>query len=333
MSIESREKNEDTISHNAKSFSQIVDDFMEIHVSTLKPSSIVHYEYMKRRPLVYFGDKDFDSIKAIDIERFMLQLRKEASLKGSPLSPKTIKHIFGFLRAIFNFAERYDLIDQNPMKKVSVPTVPSKKIDFLDEHEARKFLEELETAPIRWRAAMTTLLLTGLRRGEAAGLRWSDIDFDHGILHVERNVTYTAKNGLEVSTPKTVNSIRSVPVPIGLASILKKWQVVQLQNRSENALSDAYVFAVPENPFSPPLPDTFTRWLSRFVKERKLPNVSPHDLRHSCASLLLMSGATLKDTQEFMGHSDPSTTMKYYTGTTEERLKKAGDALADTLNI
>lgn len=316
-----------------KTFAQVVQDFMNLHVSPLAPSTIVHYQHMQKRPLCYFGETKFSTIKAIDIERFMVELRQEISTKGTPLAPKTIKHIFTFLHALFTFAEKYDYIASNPMVKVSTPTVPTKKIVFLDEQAAKKFLSELETAPLRWRAIMTLLLLTGLRRGEAAGLQWADIDFKYGTLRVERNVTYTARTGIVVSTPKTQSSVRKVPATPSLLAILKKWQFEQERNYEHRLPATAYVFAVPENPLSPPLPDTITRWLSRFVKERGLPNVSPHDLRHSCASLLLMSGATLKDTQEFMGHSDPATTMKYYTGTTDERLKRAGNALADALDF
>ena len=98
-------------------------------------------------------------------------------------------------------------------------------------------------------------------------------------------------------------------------------------------MPSAYVFAVPENPFDPAMPDTVTRWLSRFCAERGLPPFSPHTLRHSCASLLLISGATVKDTQLYLGHSDPSTTLKYYTGSNDDRLKKAGDGLATALNF
>ena len=65
----------------------------------------------------------------------------------------------------------------------------------------------------------------------------------------------------------------------------------------------------------------------------KLMPFSPHTLRHSCASLLLISGATVKDTQLYLGHSDPSTTLKYYTGSNDDRLKKAGDGLATALNF
>lgn len=180
---------------------------------------------------------------------------------------------------------------------------------------------------------MTTLLLTGLRRGEAAGLQWQDIDFENSVLHVERNVIYTAASGLVISTPKTANSVRAVPIPPSLAALLKEWEKEQAAPTGAALIPTAFVFAVPERPFDPPMPDTFTRWLSRFTKERNLPAISPHDLRHSCASLLLMSGATVKDAQDFMGHADAGTTLKYYVATTDERLAKAGNALAEALNI
>ena len=180
---------------------------------------------------------------------------------------------------------------------------------------------------------MTTLLLLGLRRGEAAGLQWQDIDYDSNTIHIERNVIYTSASGLVVTTPKTANSVRTVPIPFSLAALLREWQKEQVRPNGSALIPTAFAFAVPERPFDPPMPDTFTKWLSRFTKERNLPNISPHDLRHSCASLLLMSGASVKDTQDFMGHADAETTLKYYVATTDERLAKAGNALADALNF
>lgn len=314
-------------------FAQVVEDFFELHGPSLKPSTLTFYHSMKKLLLEYFGRRDFASIRAIEIDKFLLSLREVKKDNGEPLSPKTIKHVYTFLKVLFSFAEKYDIIVQNPMRKVTAPAVPAKKVDFLNEEQAKNFLSELKAAPLRWRTIMTTLLLLGLRRGECAGIQWQDIDFDNNIMHIERNVIYTSASGLVVTTPKTANSARSVPIPPSLAALLKEWQRQQATPNGDMLIPSAYAFAVPERPFDPPMPDTFTKWLSRFTKERNLPNVSPHDLRHSCASLLLMSGASVKDTQDFMGHADAGTTLKYYVATTDERLAKAANALADALNF
>ena len=94
----------------------------------------------------------------------------------------------------------------------------------------------------------------------------------------------------------------------------------------------AFVFGLGIDPYQPIFPTTPTRWLSNFVKANNLPNVSPHDLRHTCGSLLLMSGATIKDTQDTLGHEDAKTTLQFYAGSSPESLRKAADGLANMLN-
>lgn len=314
-------------------FEQVVSDFETIHGPNLKASTLSFYKNMKKLPLEYFGRKEFATIRAIDIEKFLLFLREVKKDDGEPLAPKTVKHIFAYLKVLFSFAEKHDIITINPIRKVATPTVPAKKVQFLDEGAAKKFLAELDTAPLRWKAIMSTLLLTGLRRGELCGLQWSDIDFAAGTMNVERNATYISGQGVIIGTLKTANSARTLPIPANLSALLKQWQAEQARPHGAALMPSAYVFAVPENPFDPAMPDTVTRWLSRFCADRGLPPFSPHTLRHSCASLLLISGATVKDTQLYLGHSDPSTTLKYYTGSNDDRLKKAGDGLATALNF
>ena len=87
------------------------------------------------------------------------------------------------------------------------------------------------------------------------------------------------------------------------------------------------------DPYSPIRPDSITQWLSRFNKQHGLRNVSPHDLRHTCATLLLSSGASVKETQMIMGHADASTTLKLYVGADSEALRNASDRLSQVLAI
>ena len=84
-------------------------------------------------------------------------------------------------------------------------------------------------------------------------------------------------------------------------------------------MDSAYIFSTPEDPYRPLYPTTPTKWQASFVKRHKLPKVSPHDLRHTAATLALESGANLKDVQNLLGHKDPATTMKFYAGISKNR--------------
>ena len=87
-------------------------------------------------------------------------------------------------------------------------------------------------------------------------------------------------------------------------------------------LPSGYVFAPEGDPYRPIYPTEPTKWQSRFVKRYNLPKVSPHDLRHTAATLALESGADLKMVQELLGHKDPSTTMRFYAGVTDEAKRR-----------
>lgn len=309
----------------------IEDDFFAIHNTELKSTSIEFYKNISVRPLDHFGNMYLTKITSLDIEKFLSELRTVKQANGKPLSAKTIRHVYSFLSMSFGFAERHDLIPRNPMKKLSPPKVQRNKVDFLDKSAAKEFLSALKTAPIRWRVLMETLICVGLRRGEASGLMWSDLDFDGGTITVQRSVTYTPGDGLQVGIPKTFNSVRTIPIPANLISGFQQLQKEQAVPHSY--LLGAYVFADTENPFSPIRPDRITRWLRQFEKEHGLRKISPHGLRHTTATLLLSNGANVKVVQEILGHGDSATTLNFYVGVVKEDLKTATDSLGTALGL
>ena len=328
-----RQLKEGLLPTTEKTFRRFIeDDFLALHNTELKPTSREFYKNISVRPLNYFGNMTLSKITSLDVEKFMAQLRTVQQKNGKPLSAKTLRHIYAFLTVSFGFAEKHDLISRNPMSKITPPKLEKKKIDFLDEADAKKFLEILKTAPLRWQVLMETLICLGLRRGEAAALMWSDFNFDEGTLTVQRNVTYVPGSGLQIGTPKTDSSIRVLPVPAALICNIKKWQKEQAAPHG-STLIGAYTFADIKDPFSPIRPDRITQWLRRFEKEHGLKEVSPHDLRHTAATLLLSGGANVKAVQEILGHADSSTTLNFYTAAIKEDLKEATDNLGAALGL
>lgn len=176
--------------------------------------------------------------------------------------------------------------------------------------------------------------MLGLRRGELCALRWENFDFNLKIVHVIAGVVYTPETGLIVADPKTKLSVRDLPLTDSLIQLLKSWRKEQSALLKVELLPTAFAFAGAENPYQPPRPDSVSRWLRNFSRRNNLPEgLSPHILRHSCASLLIAAGASVKDTQDFLGHSDPETTLKFYAATTQDRLDAAGNALANILDL
>ena len=163
------------------------------------------------------------------------------------------------------------------------------------------------------------LITCGLGRGEVIGLQWGDIDPAKMTLTVSRNITIDSSSPEKyaVGTPKSGES-RTVPLPRHAYALLQQLKREQEERYQAKILPRAYIFSRAENPYKPIYPTEPTRWQSKFVKRHGLKNVSPHDLRHTAASLAIESGASVKEIQGLLGHKDPSVTLKFYAGLTEK---------------
>lgn len=297
------------------------------------PSSIEFFRGMSETVLSYFGEKKaLSQIDAKTIKRFIKYFNTEArTRKGTPYSPTTVQHIFGTLRNILRYARRFGYIKDDPTQLLLPKEKPhrgKKTVDFLTAEQARDFLRCLDDEPLFWKAFVNVLITCGLRRGEAVGLRWNDIDGRNMNLRIERNITLD-KNSPEkyrVGDTKTGED-RTVPISsrvYGMLMALKREQEERLQIR---IMPGCYIFSRPENPSVPIYPTTATAWMHKFVERHNLPPMSPHDLRHTAATLALESGANLKDVQQLLGHRDPATTMAFYAGVSEDRQRKTVEGI------
>lgn len=291
------------------------------------PSSISFYKHMSDNILAHFGNKK--KLSQMDVEtvkRYIKYLRTDAvSKSGKPYSAATIQHHFSTLRNILEYARRIQYITVDPCQillQKEKPQRDRKKVDFLSPQQARQFVECLQDEPLFWRCFMTVLLKTGLRRGECVALQWGDIDGNKLELHITRNVTIDRNSPDKICVGKTkTEEERTVPISQGLYALLMTHKHEQ-QKKYGVLFPNAFIFCSALDPYKPIYPTEPTRWQSKFVKRNNLPKVSPHDLRHTAATLALESGADLKQVQELLGHKDPSTTMGFYTGVTEEAQRR-----------
>ena len=291
------------------------------------PSSISFYKHMSDNILAHFGNKK--KLSQMDVEtvkRYIKYLRTDAvSKSGKPYSAATIQHHFSTLRNILEYARRIQYITVDPCQillQKEKPQRDRKKVDFLSPQQARQFVECLQDEPLFWRCFMTVLLKTGLRRGECVALQWGDIDGNKLELHITRNVTIDRNSPDKICVGKTkTDEERIVPISQGLYALLMTHKHEQ-QKKHGVLFPNAFIFCSALDPYKPIYPTEPTRWQSKFVKRNNLPKVSPHDLRHTAATLALESGADLKQVQELLGHKDPSTTMGFYTGVTEEAQRR-----------
>lgn len=301
------------------------------------PSSVSFFGYMSADIIAYFGlQKRLSQIDAEAVKRYIKYLNTAArTKKGAPYSATTIQHHFSTLRNILEYARRFHYIQYDPCQDLSQKEKPhrdAKKVNFLDVEQAREFMRCLESEPLFWKAFVNVLITCGLRRGEAIGLQWRDIDPDKLTLNVARNVTIDkdSSDKIRVGSTKTGEE-RTVPLSPRVYGLLMELKREHEARLNVKLFPNTFIFCRQDDPGQPLYPTTATRFMSRFVKRHNLPNVSPHDLRHSCATLALEAGANLKEVQQLLGHADPATTMAFYTGVTEEAQRRTVEGIEKIL--
>jgi integrase len=265
------------------------------------------YKPAFRELVDFWGDTPVNQIKPKQIMQFF---QKYAT---SGYKYTTVNRRFHILKQIFNHAIMEDDLELNPCGGVRMPRgLEQSRKSAAPPSEEEIVRETRDQCPLYYIA-----LMTGMRRGEILALQWQDVDFINGLIHIKRSVTYTSMSGIVVGLPKTEAGIREIPLTDGMMKLLQEYQ------KEENAAATAYVFHSETSPFDPHHPDFATGHLKKFMKKINLPDMSPHDLRHTCASLLLQSGADIKSVQDILGHADASTTLNFYVKSDMNNMRKA----------
>lgn len=299
-----------------------------------KQTTVTFYGNMKKLVVEYFDGAVLQEISSIQIQRFFAYLSRDYKTKrGKQLAPKTICHYYNVLGMIFAYADKQGMLVTNPMLRVDAPKKDKKPVDALTAEQAKQFFQSLADEPQDFQCMMQLLLTSGIRRGECLGLKWRDIDDKNSTITIARSVVYTPESGIMVSTPKTLDSIRTIPV---MPTILQRLQALRRVAAAENKgtiIKDAFVFPSSVDVFRPRDPNAVTRRVKRFMKRNNLPDLSPHDLRHSCATLLLVQGADIKSVQEILGHADASTTLNFYVKADLGQMRAATEKYAAAFNL
>jgi integrase len=230
--------------------------------------------------------------------------------RGPGLSARTVSYTGMILTRVFGDAMKRGLIVRNPAEHVERPKVRDVEMSWWSIAEARAFLAHVEGD--RLVALWKMLLTTGMRRGEALGLRWADIDLDAGRLAVRRTLI-TVGYRVEWSEPKTEASRRVIALDPDTVQVLRGHRRRQFEERL--ALGVGYrdgdlVFATVTG--DPVHPGSVSQSFDRLVTVAKVRRIRLHDLRHTAATTLLEQGVPLKVVTERLGHSSTRITADLY---------------------
>ena len=250
---------------------------------------------------------------------------------------ETVKGYRRVLRTIFNEAIRYDWTTKNPVcatkigvgnNNISLRPVHEKEVFSITESQA--FLQALDKLPedMAYRVIpVKIMLLTGARIGEVHGLRWSDIDFNKNVVHIERSRIASEGHGTYEKEPKTRTSKRNIPLPKSLVEDLIKYQdwFRQADDKFDQHLDSTYIAS---NVYRQPAGvGTIGNWLTKFEEENGFKHVTCHGLRHTYCSLLLTQNVPIQTVSRYMGHSDSTITLEVYSHFIPDTQERALTAL------
>ncbi|HHX71161.1 MAG TPA: site-specific integrase [Gallicola sp.] len=260
-----------------------------------------------------------ENIKLVDFNIRHYEIWRQ-TVNAKPISTKYKNGIYKYLKALMNFGTKwYDISFHkiyNKMTNFTNPNERKKEMLFYTPDEFHKFLSVEDN--LVFRCVFQTLFYCGLRNGELRGLTWNDIDFNRGTLSVNKNIVPipNSKTGKSytVTSPKTSSSYRTIPIPNFLLDDLER-----LYNENGNYYgfkNNWYVFGNVD-----PLAETTLR--DRNFKnaiKANVKNIRIHDFRHSCASLLIDSGANITLVAKYLGHTKIDETLNTYSHMYQNRL-------------
>ena len=248
------------------------------------------------------------------------------------LSSSTIQYYHRLLSSILSTAVEWQVIPSNPCERVKAPKVDRTEPNYLDDEQALQLLELLEQEPLQYRVIFTLLLFTGLRRGELCGLEWSDIDFEHSVIHIRRESLYTPDKGIYVEDGKTGSAMRSMKMPPSAMELLqsyKSWQAEQRLKLGDRWEHHDRLFTTWNG--KPIFPDTVTNRFRGFIEKTGFVKVTPHQLRHTNASLMIANGTPITTVSKRLGHANAAVTGKIYAHAIRSADAAAAEALEDFL--
>jgi len=293
---------------------------------SVRPRTYISYEGVVRLHIVpILGRLKLEQLAPLHVQ----QLMNEKLANG--LSPRTVAYIRQVLRTALNQAIRWGLVARNAAQLADAPRVESREIQPLTPSEARAFLAA--ASEDRLKALYSVALAVGLRQGEALGLRWGDIDLEEGVIRVRQQLQ-RLDGGLRLVPLKTARSRRSVALPPSTVAELHAHRQRQMLERlkagpawagSEPNADEAFVFTTTHG--TPLDAHNVVRAYKAVLARAGIAPRRFHDLRHSCATLLLVQGTPMRVVMDLLGHSQIALTANTYSHVLPELQREAASRM------
>lgn len=316
-------------------FSDFVLHWLKLKKPSVDEVTYQGYETLANAHIVpYFKAK---KIKLCDINRNDIQLYiDEKSINGrrdgkGGLSAKSVKSHIVVIKQVLKEAVKSGFIASNPSDFVTLPKVQRYDANFYNVEQISQMLTALKDEPLYPLIYFTVIY--GLRRSEVLGLKYDSVDFFNNTLTIKHTVVRFSEL-VEKDSTKNTSSYRSYPLTKEVKEILISLKEKDTENRrlfGKEYTANDYIFKWDNGTVYSP--NYVTQKFKSLLEKYNLPHIRFHDLRHSCASLLIANGFQLKDISEWLGHADIQTTANIYGHLDTERKNKIAQSMSNSFNI
>lgn len=308
-----------------QTLAQFLDKWLaDVAQPSVRPKTYRFYsDHIRLHIIPALGKKRLEKLTPADVQHFANDKLK------SGLSPQSIRHIIATLRSSLSLAVKWQLVYRNVAALITLPRIQKQEMKFFTPEQANAFLDSIKGH--RLEALFGMALTLGLRRGELLGLHWSDVDLDGATLRVNYGLQrFDGK--LHLMEPKTEKSRRMLPLPSLLVAALRAHRTRQLEERLALGSDWQETGLVFISTVGTPLePRNLNRTFDALLENAKLPKIRLHDLRHSCATMLLAQGIPQRTLMEILGHSQISLTMNTYSHVLPEMTRAAVNVMDSVL--
>jgi integrase len=325
------------IKANDDTFQAVYELWLEQYRNTVKESTL-------NKTIQLFGKHILPAFGSMKLDKISVSFcqKKVNEWFGIHTKYTVIKN---YTSSVLKFAIRMDLIKSNPMDKVTLPrrmAVVGKEegLKYFNKPELQRFFEcsavEAErTNNLLYHTLFRLLAFSGMRKGEALALTWNDLDFKNEAVTINKTLTRGLESKLIIQTPKTASGKRSIaldPITLTMLNTWRKRQATDFLKLGFNTMSgEQLIFPNTKNEFmSPTKPD---KVLEKIIQRNDLKRITVHGFRHSHCSILFEAGASIKEVQDRLGHSDIKVTMNIYAHVTEKAKEKTAEKFAKYVNF
>lgn len=304
--------------------------------NTIEENTYDSYKVIVNKICDYFGDKNIllNDLKPVEIQKFYTYLYSKE------LTGNTVLHYHNVIRKALQTALKLDLILSNPADRVERPKKEQFIGSFYSQSELNTLFTLIKDDPLKIVIYLASFY--GLRRSEVLGLKWEAFNFEDKTITIKHKAIETRKDNKRVillkDKTKNQSSYRTLPLVDDIIVLLKEHQKQIDENKKlcGNSYNKKYLDYICVDSMGKLFrPEYVTDHFTLIMNNNKdiLRKIRFHDLRHSCASLLLAKGIPMKEIQDWLGHSTYSTTANIYAHLEKDTKNKSANVLSNVLTF